>query len=434
VQSVDIVPFQGLRSPNARAGFWPAESDEPRRGYRLLIRLVANTAHNQDLHELSLHINHLDDLRSSLTVMHELKKHLRSASVLYDPSAPEHGAGQPCEVSFGAPDDESELPEAYESPLQRARARVRFPRRDLYLNVRGMSPPRNWQHITLCLDLAESWPRKLRLTSDGFELYSVPMINAVRAFANPVECDGTKDRYPLRHPDESGGFVPLWAIGAYRPTKSGFVPLEPGVVGTDGDSYEIVTEGKGEERRAFAMLQIAGAFTKPERISVELFWHQPGLSDTSSSELKVGLSERFVEGLIWSCSGPVLPDAETELDDDRDAQLELVSLKTLRFLGQDELLSLLRACGAHEEPLFAKLVGALDFVRVDTKPFGKRSHGLKYVYEIGFDTLDPSDVPRLGAFSRWLLDLLSTWSAEEVLELVTVVPNLEYRESLSRGL
>src|SRR5690606_15669686 len=282
----------------------------------------------------------------------------------------------------------------------------------------------NWQYVTLRLELDERWPKKLRLTADGFELYTVPMMNVQRVLANPIECDGTKDRYPMRHPDEGGRFVPLWVIGAYRPTKAGFVPLLPGVLGVDGDSYEIVTEGRGETRRAYALFRIPGAFEKPERISVDAFWHQPGLRGVEVGSLKVGLSEHFVEGVSWVCSGPIVPDADSHIDTDRDAQLELVSLKALRFLGKAQLALLLRACGAHAEPLYAKLVSAIADVRVTNKPFGKRSHGLKYVYEIEFSMLEQSDLPRLATFCEWLLDLLVVWSTEEVLEVVANVPNL----------
>lgn len=395
------------------------------RGQRILLRLAASTSHNQELRELTLHINHLDDLRSSMTVAHELSTNLRSASVLYDPNAREDEAGHDVQITFGAPSAAGSLPDSFEDPLQRARMLARFPRQELFMNVRGLRPPRNWQHITLCLDVGEGWPRKLRLTSDGFELHAVPMVNVRRDLANPIEHDGTKDRYPLRHPDEAGKFVPLWAIGAYRPTKEGFVPVEPGVLGAEGDSYETMTEGQGEDRRAFAMFRMAGAFERPQLVSVDAFWHQPSLRGVPANELKVGLADRFVDGVTWACSGPIVPHADAVLDGDRDAQLALVSLKTMRFLGHAELHLLLTACGARDEPHFARLVAAMTGVRVSAKPFGKRTQGLKHVYELTFGALDTSDLPRLAMFCDWLLDLLLAWSADDVLEVVAHVPNLD---------
>jgi type VI secretion system protein ImpG len=392
---------------------------------RFFIRLSANSAHNRELRSLALYINHLDELLSSMTVTHELRTHLLGASVHYEAKPAEGAPGQPCEVSIGPPADaERDDADPFQSPLQRARMRLRFPQSDLFIQFTGLRPPRNWQHITLCLELGAAWPRKLRLTSDTFELHTVPMLNVRRDLANPITCDGTKDRYPLRHPDESGHYAPLWVIGAYRPTKQGFVPLAPGVVGAEGDTYEVTTEGSGEQRRAWAMLHLRDAYQSPQLISVDAFWHQPGLRGVDSADLSVGLGDRFVDGVTWSCAGPIVQYADSAIDDDREAQLQLVSLKTQQFLGTEELRGLLRACGAQMEPHFSRIVSALSDVSVSDKPLGKQN-GLKYVYELTFGVLDPSDLPRLAQFCSWLLDLLSSWSEEEVLEIMAKVPNLD---------
>lgn len=405
LRSADIVPVRG-------------------KGYRLLLRFVSQHPTNLELKNLSLHVNHLDDLRSSITVLHELKEHARGCSLFYGPNTAEDTQGTPCSFAFGLPDDPHELPEAFENPLQRARLGLRFPRRELFLSFAGLPSARNWQHVTIALDLSPNWPKRLRLTADDFELFAVPMLNMVRDLSNPIRCDGTKDRYPVLHPDVSGKFVPMWVIAAQRPTKQGFVPLEPGVVGASGDSYEVVTAGHGEARRAWTILQLSGAFESPETISIDAFWHQPALRSIDASRVRVGLRGQFLDGVSWSLSGGIVPDSDCDIDDDRDAQLELVSLKTTRFLGLPELSALLRAVGVLGEALFAPLARALADVRVSPKPMGQRSHGLKYRYELGFDMLERSDLPRLGLFCAWLLDLLTTWSAEEVVEIEARVPNL----------
>lgn len=394
------------------------------RGYRLFIRLVASHPTNVEVSSLSLHVNHLDDLRSSVTVLQALKEHARGASVLFDPTAAEDASGRPCSLAFGLPVEPDDVPEPFEHPLQRARLKLRFPRQELFLSFQGIPAVRNWQHMTLVVELSPNWPRKLRLTSDDFELHTVPMLNLQRALSNPIRCDGTKDRYPVLHPDAASKYVPMWVVAAQRPTKQGFVPLEPGVVGGAGDNYEVVTAGSGEDRRAWLILNLHAAFASPQTISADVFWHQPGLRSVDTSELDVGLHAQFIDGVRWELSGAIVADADCEIDEDRDAQLELVSLKTLRFLGLSELLSLLRALGVFSDPLFAPLARALDEVRVSNKPMGQRSHGLKYRYELTFEQLELSDVPRLSLFCTWLLDVLVTWSAEEVVEVEAHVPNL----------
>jgi type VI secretion system protein ImpG len=190
------------------------------------------------------------------------------------------------------------------------------------------------------------------------------------------------------------------------------------------------------------MLHIRDAYQNPELISVDAFWHQPSLQGVDPAELQVGLGDRFVDGVSWSCAGPIVHYADSPIDGDREAQLQLVSLKTQQFLGTAELRALLEACGAQTESHFAKIVGALTNVKISPKPSAqpqvsskssvlaqgrpsaRRFSGLKHVYELSFGLLDPSDVPRVAQFCTWLLEVLSNWSEEEVLEIVAEIPNL----------
>jgi type VI secretion system protein ImpG len=394
------------------------------RGYRLLLRMAAAFPRNDEIGELSLHINHLNDLRSSLTVLHELKAHLSSASVVFDQRVDERTPGQPCEVHFGAPMDAPHELDPAEHPLQRSRVALRFPRQELYMNLGGVRTPRNWREITVVLEMKESWPRELKLTADGFQLHTVPMVNLRRDMASPIEHDGTKERHRVQHPDVSGRFVPHWVLGVYKMTKEGLAPLEPSVVGIRRESYDVVTEGQDLERKAYVSLKLPDAFEKPERVALDAFWHQPGLQRARASDFKVGLAERLVDGIEWSCSGSLVPHLESDLAGDREGLLQLLSLKNQRFLGLEELIFLLRALGAHREPLFAKLVSALSAVSVGSKPFAKRSHGFKYIYEITFDGLTASDLPSLDLFCAELLRVLTVWSVEEVVEIVARAPEL----------
>jgi type VI secretion system protein ImpG len=395
-------------------------------GYRMLLRLSSDAQSNQPLNSLSLHVNHLDDLASSLMVLQELRTHVRSARVLYGANAREDELGEMVDLAFGSPLDTDATPDPYLHPLQRARMQLRFPRAELYLRFSGLHPPRNWQHVTLCLDLDDGWPRKLRLTRDGFELYAVPMMNVTRELASPIDVDGTRDRYVLRHPDATGGYVPLWAVAAQRPTKTGFAPLEPAVFGARGDCFEAWAEGRGIYRRGYASFRLEGVYDKPERISVDAFWHQPGLTANDGTGCKVCLHDRFIEGATWSLSGPIVGSADSWIEGDRETQLELVSMKTLKEFGRDELLLVLSACGAREEPLCAKLFTAIEDVQVTTAPDAANGDHLRLIYEIQFRRLEISDLPRVALFRHWIEDLLSAW-CEDAPGVVAVVPNLGKR-------
>lgn len=391
---------------------------------RYVVRIAANTAHNVELGDLRLHVNHVDDLRSSIMLHHALRTQVERVTVHYGPNPRLDLDGEPCDVTFGPLPEEPE-PDAFEQPLQRARLEMRFPQQGLFLHVGGLTPPRNWQHVTLCLDMKKSWPRQLHFTSDSLVLHTVPMINVRRDLASPIECDGTRDSYAVKHPDATARYALLWAVGAYKPSPDGFVPLAPGLFGDEGDSYEIVTDGAGEDRRARAMLRIQGAYRKPQMVAVDAFWHQPGLRSADLVEREVLLADRHVDAVKWSCPGRIVQSVEGTLDSLRDRQLQLISMKSKRALDKRDLTALLEACGARGEEHYAKIIDAITDVGVEARPSGQRENEEKQVYRISFSRVDSMDIPNLLSYGQWLLALLRTWCASRILEVVLQVPSLD---------
>lgn len=396
----------------------------PGGAHRLSIQIESDFARNDEIGELSLHINHLDDLLSSLRVSAALEEHCRSVSVTFDPGPPGGALGERCEHRFGPLTPPAHPLASLDHPLARARLALHAPRQDLYLHVRITRQPRNWRRFTLTLDLGDRWPSDLRLTRESLALQVVPMLNLGRATADPIECDGTRERYALVHPDVAAGFVPHSVIGAYRRTRAGLVPLEPAVLGGAAERYDVLWEGSGLDRRAWVALHLHGAFERPERITVEALWHQPALAGAPAADLDVRLADRFLEGVRWTCSGSVTPPAESALEDDAEALLRLLALKNQRILGMDALRDLLRAFGVHEEQHLARLLVALSRVDVAVRPFAQRSSGIKHTYSLTFEGLDPLDLPQLTLLCARLLDILAAWSLDEVVELMVQVPGL----------
>ena len=395
------------------------------RTYRLQLRFTAPFRRNDELSELNLYVNHLDDLASSIAVLHTIKTHLRSASVVFeDTRITEETQGQPLEVYYGPPEGPLTDLDRSEHPLSRVRSFMHCPWQELYLNVKGIKPPRNWKTFTIILDMKDTWPPELRLTRDSFYLHVVPAVNARRDMAKPIETNGTKERHSLRHPDETSRFVLQRLLGVYLMSEDGLLPLQPGVVGAKQDSWEVVYEGRDEERRSWLALNLPDAFDQPERIAVDAVWHQPELRALRADEVVVKLGDRFVDGVEWEPCGSLSAPADSELMDDRDALLQLLSLKNQRFLDTEGFILLATALGAKQQPQFARIVSALSAVTVTSRPFAKKSHGFKYVYELSFDELDESDLPRLDLLCRRLLDAVAAWTVDEVVELTVKVKNL----------
>lgn len=392
------------------------------RGWRVVIRIAAPFARNDDLNDLLLHVDYLNDLHSSLVVLHELRAHVRRVSAVWSHRIDATTPGDACELAFGP--DEPPPGGRAPHPLERVRSVLRFPQQELFVRVRGLRAPRNWRELAICIDLDAGWPATLGLNAECFHLHVVPAVNVRRDTADPVEHDGTRDSHLIRHPDASAGLVPIAIQGVYRTTKEGLEPLEPSVFGRSERTWEAIAKGKGKDRRVEVSVALPGAFEQPETVVVDATWHQPATADARAEDQKVRLGDRFVDGVDWGCFGAIAPPGEVDVDEDRQAMLDLLSIKSRRVLGLDELRVVLRALGVHRERPFAKIASKLARVASVEKPHARRGNSRKRVYELTFDDLTPSDLSRLEVLGGQLRVVLGAWSSDEVVEVVARVPNL----------
>jgi type VI secretion system protein ImpG len=394
------------------------------KGARITLRFASQFKQGE-IGELSLHLNHLNDLFASMAIMLAFKRSLVRASVVYGEGTPgEEGA--PCDVSFGAPAAGADEGAAFEHPDQRFRAALHFPQAEQFVRVRVPPPKEKWQTFSLRFDMSPEWPLDYSLTNDTFDLNVVPMMNLQQEMANPLECDGTKERYPVRHPEEAQGFVPHSILGVYRMTDQGMIPLEPGVVGPTEGGFETVFEGQDRDRRAWVILDLPTAFDQPEKIAIEAFWTQPEITGAQAHELGVRLATRHIDQVTWGCSGTLVPLAGNELESDRDGLLKMVSYKSMRFLDLEALTFLAFALGAGRRPEFSRITAALDEVKIEARPAARKAGGVSNVYELRFDRRVTRDLlPWLDLFCRSLLGLLEAWSAQQVVEIVARVPSLD---------
>lgn len=401
----------------------------PGGGTRLALRLEGQFERSDELGWIDLLVNHLDDLASSLTVSFHLRRCLEAVRVVFDDEKPETERGLPAEVRFGPPPRALSPRDHVEHALLAVREALHFPQQELFLRVRPPRPPRNWRAFTLCFDLKPSWPVKLRLTADTFVLHAVPLVNRARSLSAPIEHDGTRERHLIAHPEAGLGYRAQSVIGAYRLAESGLEALRPGVLHSGPGTYEVEHEGQREQRRSWLTLEAPGAFSEPVRATVDGFWFQPAALRRRIDEYRVTLAERHVAGVRWRCLSGGAPAAETKLEQDPEALLRLVALKSMRFLRLEDLTFLLDVLAPRLAPVFADVLGALESLQVGPKPAARSSSGLKYVYVLTLRDLDASLLPALDLLARKAREILDAWCAEERVELEVVVPNLEYRES-----
>ncbi|MEZ0227884.1 MAG: type VI secretion system baseplate subunit TssF, partial [Planctomycetota bacterium] len=144
-------------------------------GFRVVMTFRSRFPRNEEVGVLPLLVNHLDDYRASLGVLWNLQKHLEGVTVVYgEDKVDDLTQGVPCEVSYGSAQDPDVLPELTH-PLQRIREFLHLPQRDLYFNVKLAKAPPQWKQFSLILDLGASWPRALRLNTEMFQLFTVPI-------------------------------------------------------------------------------------------------------------------------------------------------------------------------------------------------------------------------------------------------------------------
>jgi type VI secretion system protein ImpG len=254
----------------------------------------------------------------------------------------------------------------------------------------------------------------------------VPIVNLRRDMADPIEYNATRERSPILHSEVLQRYRLHQVVGVYRlDAADGLVPLRPGVLGETRDAYEIETQGRGESRRGYLVLDMPNAFLEPLRIAVDATWHQPVLEGDREYHFRVGLRDRYYDGVQWSCLGGMSTARDGELGDEVESLLRLLAIKNQRFLRFEELRFLLDALGIQRSRVFSGIAAALHDVEVESKPYARGTTGFKYVYHLTFRGLDRADVPGLELLCERLLDALKAWSIEEVVELVVNVPNLE---------
>jgi len=390
----------------------------PDKGYRFCLTYKAAFARSEEIGSLNLFINYLKNYESSLHVFYNIKKHLRNISVVYDQKADETTQGAACHATFGV-DDGTDGYE-FSHPLEKERLFFHFPWQELFVNVQVAKSEKNWSQFTLCLDFDATWPRNLILNQDVFCLFAVPIINHLQAMAQPVVCEGTKERYLLRHPDGEAGFSLHSIKGVYQATKAGMVPIKHCIFSKEGPTYEI-DESKDEQGRQNHYLNInyPDAFFEPATIVTDAFWLQPWFSEALSQRLSVVPFNRNLTGTGWELS--VLPVAhqDTPFLNDLDGLLHLLTLTNKATLTRDDLLDILRALGVYASPLFESFCTLLASVEVDQVPISGNgsSRQLKHRYWLGFEEYDASKEPSLEVFLTHVERILNDWISNAEIEV-----------------
>lgn len=386
----------------------------PQSGLRALLHFRTSYPRKDNIGTLSIYINHLNNYAASLQILYTIKEHLQQASFFVDEQVTEIAQGEPCAVSFGAPVDyRSTVNSDLYHPLQQARHFFHFPQQELYINFDLPKQLREWTAFTICLDFDGKWPKNLHLNNELFQLFTVPVSNLHKSMAQPILCDGTQDRYPIRYPEPRSQFCLHSLLGVYRIEEEGLLPLPAGVVGNSTESYEIEhSQGLTREQCHYLLFSCPSAFTDPVKIAVDALWMQPWFSERASDLLDIMLYDRHIDGVSWEFLGEVCPHRENILVNDVECMLQFLSLQRKPYLHLQDIHYLLNALGSLSQSYFEGIPELMLQVEVKTAPRSKITGGLCQIYQIQFKEFEQSYRPRVEAFLRQLFNLLNAFDIE----------------------
>lgn len=393
----------------------------PGKGRRIIIDMQTPYARSDEIGTLSIHINHLNNFKASLLVFHSLKHSLKKASVVFNEKVTETSRGTTCEATFASPADTEEEEDRFH-PILEERFFFQMPQQDLYMNVKIPTPPRNWERITICLDLDESWPKNMVLNRDVFHLFTVPGINLSKAPAKPLICDGTREEYPILHPDAGLDYVLHSLRGVYVVEEEGSVPLRPGIISGGNRSYELLRRFLPEQKKHqfYLLINFPEAISSPKTLMVDGLWFQPQFSNVIGEKLNVFPYSRNVPGIEWEIAGNIFAHSNNNFGDNMDNFMNLFTLKNKPDLNIDDVHSLLLALGNVFTSEFKGVTDLLTGLRVVNRPPKRKDNEMQMIrriYYFRFSNLDPSFNPLVELFLKHMERVLDAWLPEALIEV-----------------
>lgn len=383
--------------------------------YRLVLAFSTRIARTDAVGVLRLHIHYLNDYLAALSVQQQLQRHFLRAFAVYDLTVHDGSDGPTCQVQFGRTYDEPYEADE-QNPLESVRDFLHCPEQELLIQIAVPPPRRTWTRLSVCIDLDPRWPQKPAIYREIFRPFTVPIRNLRRAPAQPIDCDGTQDAYPLRfvHPDPSYSLHSV--LGVYRMDGAGLTPIPPTALQEATPSYEVEREGRDAAggHAASLLLRLPQALLKPERIAVEGSWYQPALQEAEKLRGRMNLSvpERSLLGLNLELAGPIRPALDMQLGGDSAALLRLLSLKMKAVLNLEDLRTLFAMIQAPDSGPFHGFIGRIRELAVEVTPDETvRGAGICHVYHLLVSAVAEEE-PLWDVFCQKLQQLLDAWDYE----------------------
>jgi type VI secretion system protein ImpG len=390
----------------------------PDKGIRILLTFVADFPLNEQPEIINLHINYLNDFTLSHKVMHFMRESLLHASVQYGQYDPEQTFLN-CEFNLNICTDNIATDE-WRHPIEVERSYFHFPQQDLFLELDIPSGPRNWKQFTIALDCNKPWLRQLRLHQNIFQLFVVPLANNHRSMAQPIICDGTLERYTIRHPKPELGFCLQNVLGVYEVGEKGMLPFRPGVLAGGNGSYELEKGPRQDSGGDLYWLvpHFPSAFQKPRTLVVEVLWQQPWYDRILQSQYKINVFRKQVPGIEWELVDTVIPHAENNQFTNVTRYLSLLTLMHINTFSAQNLRDLLSAMGSVTDGKFKNVFDSFVDLRLEEEPLGEETgHKIKQIYYMQFKPYLDVTIDIIEPFILHVGLVLDSWISEALVEV-----------------
>lgn len=391
-------------------------------GYQLEISYKAAHLQNEAINEFSFYINHLNSFLGSIRAYFALSRSIESVQVYYDETNIKNKEGVICEYSFGS----SPHKKLFNHPLERIRSRLHFPEQEMFLTISLPPCGKKWERITFSFELNQNWPDQLPLTQNSLVPFVVPIVNLKLAKADPIECNGTKDSYPILYPNPIERFSLHTVLGAYEVVSGGMNPLKPGILDKRGRTYEI------DFFDHTIALDLSDAFQNPRKISIDALWTQLWFADYIDQEFKIKIAEERASGLGLKLFQQMCSHELPIALNDPKFLLRILSLKNQNRLNLSEILFLMNGLKNLDHSYFKIVPPLIKNLKVDQQ-LDRTGVGPTIRYEFQLKEWDGKNWEIVVLFFNYLNSFLNCWLANFHVETVVFFPHMKIPLIFKKG-
>jgi type VI secretion system protein ImpG len=386
-----------------RAGYQPNSSSSDDSVSQLLLTIKAHTRVPGQLEHLPLYLTVNNNFSLSLQLKHMLKERLIGVSATFDEGQKISGRfvfGQ-CEPQSNPNNVKTATGEIQTSdlhPIEGIRRFFQLPHQENYLNLYFDDPPQQWSRCELVLSLNKTWPKQPKFSAELFQLGVISIENIIQEQAAAFNYDATQSAHPVRPPATAADLGMLKCLGVYQGAIKNRDLLRPGILKGGNGAYEL-----HYQRNAHPLIdiQLAEAFTKPVKISLDALWHQPGFSQHLWKKLSVRTLHLDIPGLHCKVFTPPVPYVPFS-DNSPHSLMELSLLKNKDVLSLEDVLFILETFGSVFRREFRLVKPLLKSLNIH--------HQVNYCFEL--HDYSAQLLPLLNTFLAKLEALLNLWSPE----------------------